>query len=164
MCATARGGLTGRDPSLWSSGYRRFNEAAAKSPQEREMARAHSKASGMGEWVQALGEQLGVELGHIIAENVQRTLEDSIDVNEIARRLSAGVTAAATKGRRGRRGPDKSACSEPGCGKPVLAKGLCRSHYYRARYQAQKVGAVRGGRVAARRGKRAASAEGAPTA
>jgi hypothetical protein len=129
------------------------------------MARAHSKASGMGEWVQALGEQLGVELGHIIAENVQRTLEDSIDVNEIARRLGAGVTAAAAKVRRGRGGDaDKSACSEPGCGKPVLAKGLCRSHYYRARYQAQKVGAVRGRRAAARRGKRTAAAEGAPTA
>ena len=24
-------------------------------------------------------------------------------------------------------------CSEPGCGKPVLAKGLCNSHYHRAR-------------------------------
>ena len=129
------------------------------------MARAHSKASGMGEWVQALGEQLGVELGHIIAENVQRTLEDSIDVNEIARRLGAGVTAAAGKGRRVRRGDaDKSVCSEPGCSKPVLAKGLCRSHYYRARYRAQKVGAVRGRRPGARRGKRTAEAEGAPTA
>jgi hypothetical protein len=129
------------------------------------MARARSKASGMGEWVQALGEQLGVELGHIIAENVQRTLEDSIDVNEIARRLGAGVTSAAAKGRRGRRGgADKAACSEPGCGKPVLAKGLCRSHYYRARYQAQKGGAVRGRRPGARRGKRTPAAEGAPTA
>lgn len=28
------------------------------------------------------------------------------------------------------RGP--SACSEPGCDKPVRGRGLCRSHYYRA--------------------------------
>ena len=30
-----------------------------------------------------------------------------------------------------------------GCGNPVLAKGLCRSHYYRARYRAQKAGTLR---------------------
>ena len=28
------------------------------------------------------------------------------------------------------RGP--SACSQPGCGRPVRGRGLCRSHYYRA--------------------------------
>jgi len=26
-----------------------------------------------------------------------------------------------------------SICSEPGCGKPVLARGLCTAHYHRAR-------------------------------
>jgi hypothetical protein len=29
-------------------------------------------------------------------------------------------------------GKGPSACSEPGCDKPVRGRGLCRSHYYRA--------------------------------
>jgi transcriptional regulator with XRE-family HTH domain len=29
--------------------------------------------------------------------------------------------------------PPATACSEQGCGRPVLAKGLCASHYHRAR-------------------------------
>ena len=87
----------------------------------------------MGAWVQNLGEQIGGQLGQIIAETVQRSLQSSIDVQDITRRLGAG----AGRGRRGRM-REKSICSEPGCGRPVLAKGLCRSHYYRARYRAQK--------------------------
>jgi hypothetical protein len=91
----------------------------------------------MGEWVQSLGEQIGSELGQVIAQSVQRTLESSIDVSELARRLGAGI------GRRGRKpGSARAICGEAGCGKPVLAKGLCRSHYYRARYRAQKAGTL----------------------
>jgi hypothetical protein len=93
----------------------------------------------MGQWVQSLGEQIGTQLGQIIAESVRRTLETSIDVKDIARRLGAGLT----NGKRGRRAlAQKAFCKEPGCGRPVLAKGLCRSHYYRARYRAQKAGTL----------------------
>jgi hypothetical protein len=116
----------------------------------------------MGAWVQGVGEQLGVQLGQIIAESLQRSLESSINVADIARRLGAGV--AGGRGRRARGGGDRAVCSEPGCGRPVLAKGLCRSHYYRARYRAQKAGTLqprrRGGRKAAGgrgRGRRKAS-------
>ena len=91
----------------------------------------------MGAWVQNLGEQIAGQLGQIIAETVQRSLQSSIDVQDIVGRLGAG----ARRGRQGRRG-EKSICSEPGCGRPVLAKGLCRSHYYRARYRAQKTGTL----------------------
>ena len=87
------------------------------------------RSSGMGEWVQGLGEQIGAELGRAIAQSVQRTLSNSIDVKDLARQLKGG-----------RRGSSKGVCTEPGCGNPVLAKGLCRSHYYRARYRAQKAG------------------------
>ncbi len=90
------------------------------------------------DWMQSLGEQIGTQLGQIIAQSVQRTLEASIDVRDLARRLGAGIA-----GRRGRKPLGARApCSEPGCGKPVLAKGLCRSHYYRARYRAQKAGTL----------------------
>jgi hypothetical protein len=107
----------------------------------------------MGAWVQGVGEQLGAQLGQIIAESLQRSLESSINVADIARRLGAG-----TGGGRGRRarGGDRATCSEPGCGRPVLAKGLCRSHYYRARYRAQKAGTLqprRRGRKAGGRGR-----------
>jgi len=114
---------------------------------------------GMGEWVQSLGEQIGTQLGQIIAQSVQRTLESSIDVTDLARRLGAGLG-----GRRGRRPSGARAiCSEAGCGKPVLAKGLCRSHYYRARYRAQKAGTlVPRGRK--RRGRRNAESAGAEAA
>jgi hypothetical protein len=103
----------------------------------------------MGAWVQGVGEQLGAQLGQIIAESLQRSLESSINVADIARRLGAGSVAG--RGRKAR-GGDRATCSEPGCGRPVLAKGLCRSHYYRARYRAQKAGTLqprrRGGRKA----------------
>jgi len=113
----------------------------------------------MGEWVQSLGEQIGTELGQIIAQSVQRTLESSIDVSDLARRLGAGLG-----GRRGRRPSGARAlCSEAGCGKPVLAKGLCRSHYYRARYRAQKAGTLvpRGRKRRGRRNAESATAEAA---
>jgi hypothetical protein len=121
------------------------------------MARGRARPV-MGEWVQSLGEQIGTQLGQIIAQSVQRTLESSIDVSDLARRLGAGI------GRRGRRPSGARAlCSEAGCGKPVLAKGLCRSHYYRARYRAQKAGTlVPRGRK--RRGRRASEATGAEAA
>jgi len=93
----------------------------------------------MGAWVQGVGEQLGVQLGQIIAESLQRSLESSINVADIARRLGGG--AGGGRGRRAR-GGDRAICSERGCGRPVLAKGLCRSHYYRARYRAQKAGTL----------------------
>jgi hypothetical protein len=107
----------------------------------------------MGAWVQGVGEQLGVQLGQIIAESLQRSLESSINVADIAKRLGAG-----TGGGRGRRarGGDRAVCSEPGCGRPVLAKGLCRSHYYRARYRAQKAGTLQ----PRRRGRKAAGGRG----
>ena len=121
------------------------------------MARGRGRP-GMGEWVQSLGEQIGTQLGQIIAQSVQRTLETSIDVSDLARRLGAGL------GRRGRRPLGARAiCSEPGCGKPVLAKGLCRSHYYRARYRAQKAGTLvpRGRKRRGRRNSESAGAEAA---
>ena len=113
--------------------------------------RAASGNRGMGEWVKTFGEQLGVELGRVIADSLQRTLLASIDIPDIARRLGGGASA----GKRGRRASagQRSACAEAGCPNPVLAKGLCRSHYYRQRYRSQK-----GGAPAAARGKRAAKA------
>ena len=104
--------------------------------------RAASDNRNMGEWVKTFGEHLGVELGRVIADSLQRTLLSSIDVSDIAKRLGG-----AGGGRRGRRASgEKVACVEPGCGNPVLAKGLCRSHYYRARYRAQKSGTLGKGR------------------
>lgn len=130
------------------------------------MARARGRPSPVGKWVQTLGEQLGAELGLIIAENVQRTLESRIDVGEIARRLGAGrgLPKGASKRGRGRAYGSAASCAEPDCGDPVLAKGLCRSHYYRARYRAQKAGTLeprgRGrGQAGGRRGKRAARSD-----
>ena len=123
------------------------------------MARVRGRP-GMGDWVHSLGEQIGTQLGQIIAQSVQRTLEGSIDVTDLARRLGAGLGA----GRRGRRPAGaRAVCSEAGCGKPVLAKGLCRSHYYRARYRAQKAGTLvpRGRKRRGRRGSEGASAEAA---
>ena len=123
------------------------------------MARARERP-GMGQWVQSLGEQIGTQLGQIIAQSVQRTLESSIDVGDLARRLGAGLGA----GRRGRGASGaRAVCSEAGCGKPVLAKGLCRSHYYRARYRAQKAGTLvpRGRKRRGRRNSEPAGAEAA---
>ena len=108
------------------------------------MARGR-RNQGMGAWVSSLGEQIGTQLGQIIAESVQRSLESTINVNDIARQLGAGGRG------RGRRGGQRAVCSVAGCGRPVLAKGLCRSHYYRARYRAQKAGTLQ----PKRRGRRA---------
>lgn len=121
------------------------------------MARGRGRP-GMGDWVQSLGEQIGTQLGQIIARSVQRTLEASIDVREMAQRLGAGL------GGRGRKPLGaRAACSEPGCGKPVLAKALCRSHYYRARYRAQKAGTLvpRGRKRRARRNSDSTASEAA---
>jgi hypothetical protein len=112
------------------------------------MARGRGRPSGLSQWVHNLGEHIGVELGQVIARSVQRTLEASIDVGALARRLGANGGRAAT----GR------LCQEPGCGKPVLAKGMCRSHYYRARYRAQKAGTL-SPRSRKRRTRRGAQAE-----
>ena len=110
----------------------------------------------MGAWVQGVGEQLGVQLGQIIAESLQRSLESSINVADIARRLGASSGGGGGgRGRRARTG-DRAICSEAGCGRPVLAKGLCRSHYYRARYRAQKAGTLQ----PRRRGRKAAGGRG----
>jgi hypothetical protein len=113
------------------------------------MARVRGRPP-MGEWVQSLGEQIGNQLGAVIAQSVQRALETSIDASDLVRRLGAGID-----GRRGRGASGARAiCGEAGCGKPVLAKGLCRSHYYRARYRAQKAGTLvpRGRKKRGRRG------------
>ena len=99
------------------------------------MARGRGRPA-MGEWVRSLGEQIGTQLGQVIAQSVQRTLESSIDVGDLARRLGARA------GIGGRRAGARPLCNEAGCANPVLAKGLCRSHYYRARYRAQKAGTL----------------------
>ncbi len=96
----------------------------------------NGRNQGMGAWVHNLGEQIGSQLGQIIAESVQRSLQSTINVGDIARQLGAG-------GRAGRRAGQRATCSVAGCGRPVLAKGLCRSHYYRARYRAQKAGTLK---------------------
>jgi hypothetical protein len=116
------------------------------------MARGR-RSQGMGAWVTSLGQQIGTQLGQIIAESVQRSLESTINVNDIARQLGAGGRG------RGRRGGQRALCSVAGCGRPVLAKGLCRSHYYRARYRAQKAGTLQPRRRGRRGGgrKKAAS-------
>jgi hypothetical protein len=113
------------------------------------MARGRGRRNqGMGVWVQDLGEQIGSQLGAIIAESVQRSLQSTINVGDIARQLGAGV-----RGGRGRRAGQRAVCSVAGCGRAVLAKGLCRSHYYRARYKAQKAGTLQ----PRKRGRRAGS-------
>src|SRR3989441_13065699 len=102
------------------------------------MARGRGRRNqGMGVWVQDLGEQIGSQLGAIIAESVQRSLQSTINVGDIARQLGAGGRG------RGRRAGQRAVCSVAGCGRAVLAKGLCRSHYYRARYKAQKAGTLK---------------------
>lgn len=106
---------------------------------------ARHTTEGGSAWVQSLGEALGQQLGLAIAESMQRTLQASIDVGSIAASLGAGGGAAL--GRTGRRGRPpalgaKAICKEPGCGRPVLAKGICRSHYYKLRYKMQKTGAL----------------------
>jgi hypothetical protein len=96
------------------------------------MPRGRGKASAVGQWVETLGHQIGTQLGHIIAESVERTLKSAIDVGQLARKLGAN----SGRGRKALAGA--KICKEAGCGNPVLAKGLCRSHYYRARYRSQR--------------------------
>ena len=116
------------------------------------MARGRGRPSGLSHWVHSLGEQIGTELGLVIARSVQRTLEASIDVGALARRLGANGARA---------GSGRATCQEPGCGKAVLAKGMCRSHYYRARYRAQKAGTLLP-RSRKRRGRRPAPQDEGP--
>ena len=106
------------------------------------MARQSAESGSL--WVQSLGESLGHQLGLAIAESMQRTLQATIDIGSIAASLGAGAGPVARKARRGRppAAGGKAICSEPGCGKPVLAKGICRSHYYKQRYKLQKTGAL----------------------
>jgi hypothetical protein len=107
-----------------------------------------ARPSELRQWMQSLGDEIGTQLGHIIAASLTRTLESEIDLHELLSRLQQGR-------RRGSRGQAAS-CSEADCGKPVLAKGLCRSHYYRARYRSQKAPARR-----ARKGRGRGEAESA---
>ncbi len=94
------------------------------------MARGRGRRNqGMGAWVQNLGEQIGSQLGQIIAESVQRSLQSTIDVGDIARQLGVGGRG------RGRRGGARAVCS------------------VRARYRAQKAGTLQ----PKRRGRRAGS-------
>jgi hypothetical protein len=100
------------------------------------MPRRLARSSGLDQWAQDLGTRIGRELGQIIAQSVQRILERSIDFKDLARRLGKGEVG------NGWRATGKGACTEPGCPNPVLAKGLCRSHYYRERYRALKSGTL----------------------
>ncbi|MBS2023829.1 MAG: hypothetical protein JST92_15605 [Deltaproteobacteria bacterium] len=98
--------------------------------------KADNASSG---WILSLGESIGQQLGHAIAESMQRTLAQSIDVGAIAARIGAGAGKVRGPGRPPATG-SRAVCSMAGCGKPVLAKGLCRSHYYKTRYKLQKEG------------------------
>jgi len=94
---------------------------------------ARGRTSGLGPWAQELSRQISRELSLVIAQSVQRIVEKALDKGELARRLGQAV---------GRRAAGKGNCSEPGCGGPVLARRLCRSHYYKERYQALKAGTL----------------------
>jgi hypothetical protein len=111
------------------------------------MGRRRAKSSGSESWLPTLAaqlEQLSAQLGEIISEQVRRHVERAIDVGALSQQLLASAA-----GRRGRRGAaERALCKVVGCGSPVLAKGLCRSHYYRERYRLQKAEA------SAARGKR----------
>ena len=84
-------------------------------------------------WIEALGHSIGVQLGKAIAKHLQSTLAESVDLSFVARRLEG-----APSGKRGRPRGDELGCTSPGCPNPILAKDLCRSHYYKARYRSQK--------------------------
>jgi hypothetical protein len=84
-------------------------------------------------WIEALGHSIGVQLGKAIAKHLQTTLAESVDLSFLAKRLEGGAV-----GRRGRPRGEDAGCTSPGCLNPVLAKDLCRSHYYKARYRSQK--------------------------
>jgi hypothetical protein len=100
------------------------------------MPRGRGRSSGLDQWAQNLGRQISRELGQVIAQSVQRIVEKSIDAGDLARKLGADGAP------RGRRAGGKNACSQAGCANPVLARGLCRSHYYKERYQALKAGTL----------------------
>ena len=91
------------------------------------------RSPGLDRWAQKLGRQISRELAQVIARSVQRIVERSIDAGDLARQLGAGGA---------RRRVDRPACSGPGCESPVLARGLCRSHYYKERYQSLKAGTL----------------------
>ena len=85
-------------------------------------------------WIESLGHSIGVQLGRAIAKHLQATLADSIDLSAVAKQF-----AAASGGRRGQKLEALATdCSSPGCANPVLARSLCRSHYYKARYRSKK--------------------------
>ena len=85
-------------------------------------------------WIESLGHSIGVQLGRAIAKHLQATLADSIDLGVVAKQL-----AGASGGRRGQKfDAETTDCSSPGCANPVLARSLCRSHYYKARYRSKK--------------------------
>jgi hypothetical protein len=109
---------------------------------------ARARPSELRQWMQGLGDEIGAQLGHIIAESLRRTLESEVVLQALFSRLQGA--------RRGRTRGQAAACSETACGKPVLAKGLCRSHYYRARYRSQKAPSRR-----ARKGRGRAEPDGA---
>lgn len=98
------------------------------------MPRGRGRSSGLDQWAQDLGRQISRELGQVIAQSVQRIVQKSIAKGDLPRRLGG-------EGGR-RRAGDKGACVQAGCGNPVLARGLCRSHYYKERYQALKAGTL----------------------
>jgi hypothetical protein len=93
------------------------------------MASRRSDAPIDEAWVKAYGEKLGERLGRELVRTIERTLEERLDLGALLKRLAGG-----RPGRKVR----PAGCSEPGCQNPVLARGLCRSHYYKARYKAQK--------------------------
>jgi len=85
-------------------------------------------------WIESLGHSIGQQLGKAIAKHLQVALAESVDLSFVARRLEG-----AAAGRRGQKLRAESAdCSSPGCTNAVLARSLCRSHYYKARYRSQK--------------------------
>lgn len=100
------------------------------------MPRGRGRSSGLDQWARKLGRQISKELSLVIAQSVQRIVEKSFDADDLARKLGAG--GADKRWRAG----SKGACSEPGCVNPVLARHLCRSHYYKERYQALKAGTL----------------------
>ncbi len=85
-------------------------------------------------WIESLGHSIGVQLGRAIAKHLQATLADSVDLGAVAKQF-----AGASGGRRGQKlDAEATDCSSPGCANPVLARSLCRSHYYKARYRSKK--------------------------
>ncbi|MFL5345976.1 MAG: helix-turn-helix domain-containing protein [Hyalangium sp.] len=60
--------------------------------------------------------------------------ERQLSREDVDRLLSvAELMFAEGAGRREDKALDPARCAEPGCGRPVLARGLCVAHYHRAR-------------------------------